>query len=217
MDPNTAAFFRVEGTLTSRPTLMAAGWLAANSQTLAHRLTRLGAVAMSAPFSLGGDPTLATRMAWLGLRGMTEDRLVVLGEEYWATYLEDSLLPVGLDLVQRAKRDGRRIVLISDNLSEVMAPLKNHLGADNIFCNRMELRNSVATGRLVEPVISRVGGAWLREFAGEHSVDLQGSCGYGASSSDSMMLSAVGMPCAVHPDRGLRRIARDLDWPVVEA
>lgn len=217
MDSNTAAFFRVEGTLTSRSTVMAAGWLAANSQELTHRFTRLGAVALSAPFAFAGDPTLATRMAWLGLRGMSEDRLIVLGEEYWATYLKDALLPVGLDLLQRAKRDGRRIVLISDNLHEVVAPLAEQVNADHVFCNRMELRNNVATGRLREPVISRIGGSRLRDFADERGLDLHASCGYGASSSDSMMLSAVGMPCAVHPDRGLRRIARDLDWPVVEA
>ncbi len=217
MDPKTAAFFRVEGTLTSRPTVMAAGWLAANSQELTQRVTRLGAVALSAPFALGGDPTLATRMAWLGLRGMSEDRLVILGEEYWATYLENSLLPVGLDLLQRARADGRRVVLVSDNLNEVIAPLAKQVRADHVFCNRMELRNGSATGRLVEPVISRVGGARLRDFAEERGLDLQASCGYGASSADSMMLSAVGLPCAVHPDRRLRRIARDLDWPVVEA
>ena len=217
MDRKTAAFVRVEGTVIGRPTVLSAGWLAANSQEMAHRVTRLGAVALSAPFAFGGDPTLATRMAWLGLRGMSEDRLVVLGEEYWATYLRDHLLVVGLDLVQRARSEGRDIVLISDNLDTIVGHLARKIGADHVFCNRMELRNGVATGRLVEPVISRVGGAWLREFADERGLDLAASCGYGASSSDSMMLSAVGLPCAVQPDRGLRRIARDLDWPVMEA
>ena len=33
---------------------------------------------------------------------------------------------------------------------------------------------------------------------------------------DQLLLSAIGLPCAVHPDRQLRRVARDLDWPVVE-
>ena len=217
MKPKTAAFIRVEGTLISRPTLLAAGWLAANSQEMARRVTRLGAVALSTPFALGGDSTLATRMAWLGLRGMSEDRLVVLGEEYWSLYLENQLLGIGMDLVQRARSEGRHVVLISDNLDTIIAPLAKKVRAEHVFCNRMELRNGVSTGRLVEPVISRVGGSWLRDFASERGVDLGASCAYGTSSSDSMMLSAVGLPCAVQPDRGLRRIARDLDWPVMEA
>ena len=102
MEAKTAAFIRVEGALLGRPTLLAAGWLAANSQEMTHRVTRLGAVALAAPFAFGGDATVATRMAWMGLRGMSEDRIVILGEEYWSLYLEDSLLGLGLDLVQRA-------------------------------------------------------------------------------------------------------------------
>jgi len=217
MEAKTAAFIRVEGALLGRPTLLAAGWLAANSQEMTHRVTRLGAVALSAPFAFGGDATVATRMAWMGLRGMSEDRIVILGEEYWSLYLEDSLLGLGLDLVQRARAEGREIVLVSDNLDTVVGPLARKLRADHLFCNRMELRDGVATGRLVEPVISRVGGAWLRAFADERGVDLGSSCAYGTSGLDSMMLSAVGLPCAVQPDRALRRMARDLDWPVMEA
>ena len=42
------------------------------------------------------------------------------------------------------------------------------------------------------------------------------SWAYGASAADSLLLSAIGQPCAVNPDRQLRRLAKDHDWPVVE-
>ena len=78
-------------------------------------------------------------------------------------------------------------------------------------------RKDRATGRLEDPVIGRIGGAWLRDFAREHDLDLSRSAAYGGTDSDVPLLSSVGLPCAVHPDRGLRAAAVDLRWPIVEA
>jgi phosphoserine phosphatase len=218
MTTRPAAFFRVEGALSARPAALAAAWLAANAQHVGVRAARLGAVALSAPFALGlGDPTTGHRLAWAGLRGMSDDRLAVLGEEYFEGYVRDQLRPVGLDLLGRARADGLAIVLVSDNLDVVVEPLAEQLRADLLLCNHLELRSGRATGRLCDPVVSRFGGAWLREVAEEHELDLSRSRAYGATGADQVLLSAIGHPCAVHPDRTLRRVARDLDWPVVDA
>lgn len=161
--------------------------------------------------------TTATRMTWMGVRGMSEDRLVVLGEEYYEKYVEDALVDVGVELLEKAKKRGERIVLISDNIDLIIKPLAQKLGADDLICNRLEFRKEKATGRLEDPVIGgNVAGQWARGFAEAHSIDLSESWGYGASGADSLLLSALGRPCAVNPDRQLRRLARDHDWPVVE-
>jgi putative phosphoserine phosphatase/1-acylglycerol-3-phosphate O-acyltransferase len=214
---SAAAFFRVEGPLVQRSAAVAAAWLAANSQQMSQRIARLGAVALAAPLSLGRDATTATRMAWMGLRGMSADRLEVLGEEYFETHLRDHIRPVGRDLLARARREKLEIVLVSDHLDCIVRPLAASLNVSMVVANRMELRNHKATGRLEDPVVGRLGGTWLRNFAQQHDIDLQRSCAYGAHDTDVPLLSSVGLPCAVHPDRGLRAAARDLDWPVVEA
>lgn len=218
MSARPAAFFRVEGALVGRPSALAPAWLAANAQHLGQRFAGLGAVALSAPFSLpAADPVLGQRLAWMGLRGTSEDRLVVLGREYAESVLLPAVRPVGRDLLARARSDRRAVVLVSDGLHAVMQPLADALGADLLVSNRMELRNGRATGRLCDPVVGRFGGQWLRSFAAEHDLDLQRSTAYGARAEDQVLLAGIGLPCAVHPDRRLRRVARDLDWPVVEA
>jgi len=191
--------------------------MATNSQTFGQRLGRLGAVVASAPFALSGDVGTGTRLAWSSLRGMSEDRLAVLGEEYWHSFLDGQLLPIGLDLLERARADRRRIVLISDNLDTIVSHVAEAIRADDVLCNRMELRNGRATGRLADPVVTHPGGRWLRDWAAEEGIDLAKSCGYGAAAADAVLLSAIGLPCAVRPDRRLRRMAGDLDWPVVDA
>lgn len=216
----TAAFFRVEGTLTERGSLAASAWLASNAQGVGERVARLGNVALAAPFALMGElqtGATATRMTWMGVRGMTEDRLTLLGEEYYEKYLKGDVLDIGKDLLKQAKKQDRRVVLISDNIDLVVAPFAEELGADDLICNRLEMRKGKATGRLEDPVIGgNVTGQWARSFAQEHEIDLMASWAYGASAADSLLLSAIGQPCAVNPDRQLRRLAKDHDWPVVE-
>lgn len=218
--PRAAAFVRVEGTLLKRPTIAAAAYLAANAQGLGQRLTRLGNLALAAPFALSGSlaaGSTATRATWAGVRDMGEDRLHVLSEEYWEQYLEPNVREVGLDLIKQARKRGARIVLISDNIDWIVTPLAETVGADDLVCNRLELKKGRATGRLVEPIIGgQMAGSWARQFATRHDIDLERSFAYGASGGDSLLLSAIGQPCAVSPDPFLRRIARDHDWPVVD-
>ena len=218
--PRSAAFFRLEGTLVTRPTLAAAAWLAGNAQGLGERLARLGNVALAAPIALRGELSTgvtSSRLTWMGLRGMSEDRITVLAAEYVEEFLAGELLEVGVRLVGEARRQGRRVVLISDNIDLIAGPLADRVEADDVISNRLEFRKGKATGRLEDPVIGgNVAGQWARDFAKEHGLDLDQSYAYGASAADSLLLSAIGRPCAVNPDRALRRIARDHAWPVVE-
>lgn len=216
----SAAFFRVEGTLTRRPTLAAAAWLAANGQQLGARLGRLGTIAAAAPFAVGGTPledrTFATRLAWSGLRGTSEDRLVLLGEDYAETRLIPSLTELGGEVLRRARDQGHVLVLVSDNIDTIIEPVARHLGIEHVLCNRLELRRGRATGRLADPVIgAHADISGLRAWCREREIDLDRSAAYGHTGTDATLLSAVGLPCAVDPDRTLRRVARDLAWPIV--
>ncbi|MCO4745436.1 MAG: haloacid dehalogenase-like hydrolase [Proteobacteria bacterium] len=214
----SAAFVRVEGVLLGRPTLATAAWLAANAQRVRERFARLGATALALPFALGADKGAANRLGWAALRGVSEDRIAVLGEEYAEQYLLENLRETGLELVSQARRRHDRLVLVSDNIGPVVQRVADQISADELLCNQLEFNASGATGRLREPrVSSHLSGQGLRSYAATHGIDLARSAAYGSSAADSLLLSAVGLPCAAHPDRALRRVARDYDWPIVEA
>ncbi len=216
----SAAFFRVEGSLSPRPTLTAAAWFAGNAQHVGERFARLSNVALAAPFLFGSplrDATVGSRMAWMGLRGMSEDRLVILGEEYFEDYVAPKLRQVGVELLEKARDRGQKIVLISDNLEVVIRPLAQHLEVPDYVCNRMEIERGKCTGRLVDPVFGgNTAGRWAKRFAADNGIDLARSSAYGSEADDGLLLEAIGRPCAIHPDRQLRAMARDLDWPVLE-
>jgi putative phosphoserine phosphatase / 1-acylglycerol-3-phosphate O-acyltransferase len=217
---STATFVRVEGALLRRPTLATAAWLAANAQTFGQRAFGLGTVLAAAPLALRGtplaDPATALRLAWAGLRDVSEDRLEILGEAYYRAHLADAIRPAGRTALDRARAMGDRIVLVSDNLDVVAKHLAADLGADHLVCNRLELRRERATGRLADPVIGgSLGGSRLVAFAVEHGFELARCGAVGSRGADGVLLAAVARPCAVAPDADLRRLARDLDWPIL--
>ena len=218
---NTAAFFRVEGIVLGRGVLAASAYIAANAKKFGERALRLGLVALAAPVHglLGQtDRALAHRIVHLAFRGMSEDRVAILAEEYAEDILKGKLLDQGVELMKRARDEGRRVVLLSDGVSSIMEPFARHLKHhDELVCNHLEVRDGEATGKLLDPIIGGAsGGRWLRQYALEHDLDLAHSAAYGSHGPDMLLLSAVGRPCAVNPDFVLRRSARDADWPIIE-
>jgi fatty acyl-CoA reductase len=216
----TAAFFRVEGTLVDRGALAASAYFASNAQGFAERALRVGALALGAPlygFLANSDRTLATRAAYVTLRHMSEDRIVELADEYYDDILEDRLYERGKELVKQARKEGHRVVLVSEGIEQVVGRLLKELGADDLVCNRLEFKNNECTGKLLEPIVGGHDiGKWVRKYAKEHALELGRSVAYAAHGADLLLLSAVGNPCAVNPDFALRGAARDADWPVLE-
>lgn len=216
-----AAFFRVEGTLIPLGAVSAAAYFAANSNGFRERALRLGHLAFAGPiYSVLGqsDRTLANRLTYLALRNMSRDRVAILADEYFQDMLKDRILEGGIELLRKARKQGHRVVLISDGLSEIIEPLVEELKyVDDFICNRLEYRDDKTTGRLLDPV---VGGhdsvKWAQHYAQQHDLSLKQSVVYAAHGPDLLLMSAVGFPCAVNPDFTLRRAARDADWPVMD-
>lgn len=217
----TAAFFRVEGTLVARGAVSLAAYCAAHQARLGDRFLRLGQLAVTAPvYAVLGqsDRVLANRLAYLALRNMSEDRVAVLAEEYFEQILKPRVLKGGLELLKSARAAGHRIVLISDALEPVVAALAQHVRhVDDYVCNRLELRDGLATGKLLAPVIGgHDSDGYARDYASARGLDLARSVAYGAHGPDLLLLSAVGARCAVNPDFTLRRAAQQAAWPVLD-
>jgi phosphoserine phosphatase len=208
-----AAFVRVEETLLPAGAIPAALEGARSAPGLGERLLRLGAVGVGLP-ALGAlalhDRRRALRLAGLTWRGLTTDRVEILAAER-AELLAESARPGGLELIARARAAGHAIVLLSHGLEETLRPLARRLEADALLAGRLEVRDGVATGRVLEH--DRTGRAvrWA-EGAG---VSLEGSYAYGSDLGDLDLLRRVGFPCAVNPDRVLRREAARASWPVL--
>jgi len=135
-----------------------------NAQTFAERFRRRGQIFLMAllrPFLYSTNRKFATRAVHTVLRGVTRDRLDLLGEEFFLYKLKPRLKERGVRKVQELVQSGAEVVLVSQGLEHVMRPLAQHLGVKRIVANRLEFRDGTATGRLLVPVI-RPRGAFAR-------------------------------------------------------
>jgi len=127
-----------------------------NGQTFIERWMRRGLVLVMAllrPFLYATNRVFATRVVHTVLRGVSRDRLDLLGEEYFQYKLKPQLKADGVRELKQLIDTGADVVLVSQGLDHVMGPLAKHLGAKWVMANRLEFREGMATGRLIDPVI----------------------------------------------------------------
>jgi len=149
-------YWRVEGSLIDLTVVRPVAFFTWNAQALSERIRRRGTIFLMAllrPFLYSTNRKFATRVVHTALRGVTRDRLDLLGEEYFQYKLKPRLKKRGVEKVQELVEAGVDLVLVSQALEHVMRPLAQHLGVKRIIANRLEFRDGKATGRLLEPVI----------------------------------------------------------------
>jgi len=152
-------FVHVEGPGALLPAqgVRQAGFLVRNARGVFERVYRSGAFIVAAgfhPFLRGSRPDLAHRALCICLRSLTRDRLDFLGEEYVQRVLWARLDPGRVARLQRHLDQGDRVVLVSSWLDHIVRPLARKLGVERILCNRLEFRDGISTGRLLDPVVT---------------------------------------------------------------
>ncbi len=146
----------MEGSLLDLTVVRPVAFFTWNAQTFAERFRRRGLIFLMAllrPFLYSTNRKFATRVVHTALRGVTRDRLDLLGEEYFQYKLKPQLKISGVEKVRELVQSGADLVLVSQALEQIMRPLAQHLGVKRIVANRLEFRDGTATGRLLEPVI----------------------------------------------------------------
>jgi len=149
-------YWRVEGSLLDLTVVRPVAFFTWNAQTFSERFRRRGLIFLMAllrPLLYATNRKFATRVVHTVLRGVTRDRLDLLGEEYFQYKLQPHLKKEGVQQVRDLVNSGAEVVLVSQALDHLMRPLAQFLGVKYIVANRLEFRDGTATGRLLDPVI----------------------------------------------------------------
>ena len=158
-------YWRVEGSLLELGALRPVGFFTWNAQSFSERWARRAgmlAMAVTRPFAYAASRTFATRLLHALLRGVSRDRLDLLGEEYFHYVLRPQMRAKAVDALREAVKGGERIILVGQLLENIMRPLANHFGVEGFIANRLEYREGQATGRLADPIVRPRGPlAWI--------------------------------------------------------
>jgi HAD superfamily hydrolase (TIGR01490 family) len=132
------------------------------------------------------------------------------------TVVDPLVYAEAVTLIAEHQLAGRDVVIVSSSGAEVVEPIGTMLGADHSVGTRMVVHEGRYTGEIEFYAYGPGKAQVIRELAEEHGYDLSASWAYSDSETDIAMLSIVGHPTAVNPDRALRRVAEQRGWPVLE-
>ena len=136
--------------------------------------------------------------------------------ELAAEALAASLQPFARPIFEEHRAAGRPLVLATTTPYDLVKPLADALGFDDVVATRYGERDGVYDGTLDGEFVW--GDGKLRAitaWAVEHTVALGESWAYSDSYYDVPMLSAVQHPVVVNPDPRLALLAVVRRWPVV--
>ncbi|HTS97275.1 MAG TPA: HAD family hydrolase [Streptosporangiaceae bacterium] len=213
-----AAFFDLDKTIISRSSTLAFGpsfyrhGLITRSEAVRTALAQLA-------FRLGGaDHQQMERVrAQVGnlCRGWSADRV----SDIVRRHLNETILPLvyadARRLIAAHGSAGQDVIIVSTSGLEMVAPIGALLGASEVIATRMKVADGCYTGEMEFWAYGEAKASRVRELASARGYRLPDCYAYSDSITDLPMLEAVGHPRAVNPDRALRRVARERDWPVL--
>ena len=213
-----AAYFDLDKTILATSSTWALGTPMRRSGLISSRALAYGLIAQI-PYLLVGAGTQrsSSLMEHLALMsaGISRRDLMEVVEGALTTAIEPAVYAEALDLIEGHRRAGHDVVVVSASISEMVAPIARLVGADRAVATHMEVgEDGLFTGRISRSMLHSEKVVALREDAAAHGIDPARCWAYSDSISDEPMLSAVGHPVAVNPDRDLRRLAQERDWPV---
>jgi len=131
-----------------------------------------------------------------------------------AERLAEDVLPYARLLIDEHHAAGRLVVMATTSPYDLVAPLAERLGIDDVIATRYGERDGAYDGTVDGHFVWGPGKlAAVRDWAAEHGVDVDRSWAYSDSIYDLPLLSAVRHATAVNPDPRLRIVALLRRWP----
>ena len=125
------------------------------------------------------------------------------------------------DVVARLKdhqSQGHLVVIASGSFTPCLDLIGKHFGVSHLIGTQLEVSNDKYTGKMIPPVITgKAKAEKVRGLLSARGVDVEwlSSYAYGDSFTDREMLSLVGNPVAVYPDKKLFALATEQNWEVI--
>ncbi len=214
-----AAFFDLDKTVIARASMVAFGRPLYRAGLISRWILLRALYGQLVYLYVGADERRIHRMrdAVLALtKGWDQEHVRRIVRETLIEVVEPIVFDEAVELMAEHRQAGRVVYLISASPEEIVIPLAEYLGADDVIATRSKVDEG---GRYTGEVDFYAYGPYkaeaMRAIADERGIDLEASYAYSDSATDLPMLEIVGHPGAVNPDRDLARVARQHEWEIL--
>lgn len=214
----SAAFFDVDGTLLSGSFAVTVGRKISHLMP-ASRLRASAFAAYNVRFRFTGSEYQVSALAGsaaAALQGVSVEECVAYTRMFTFSALGSRLFEGSWELLSNERRKGRQVVLATAAPQFVADAVAEFVGADVALGTVLGVRHGLFDGTMPQGLchgsekLARV-----RAHALECGFSLGKCSAYSDSVHDLPLLTAVGFPTVVNPDRVLAKCAGQLDWPVL--
>lgn len=218
MAPTTAAFFDLDKTIIATSSSLAFSKPFQAGGLITRRAVLRTVYAQFVFLTGGADHDQMEKMRQF-MSSLVAGWDVATVREIVADTLHNVVDPLVYDeavsLIEEHKAAGRDVVIVSSSGADVVDPIGEMLGADRVVATRLEIAEGRYTGDIEYYAYGPEKAHAIEELADARGYDLAECFAYSDSITDLPMLEAVGHPSVVNPDKELRKVAEERDWPVL--
>lgn len=217
---HTYAFFDVDGTLLNTKSMFSfhdywyRRWNRLNGQAVSEEFEDVTAILRGLAEN-GAPRELINRRYYEFFAGRPVDTVTACAQAWSRSVLADPNLFVTevVDELDGLRAKGVEPVFVSGSFKEILAPIADHLGVQEVLATSLLHVNGKYTGRFEAPQTIGDGKvAAIAEFLAHRAAEAADCWAFGDDVSDVPMLSAVGHPVAVIGDHALDSVARNRGW-----
>ena len=199
-----AAFFDLDKTVIARSSVLAFSKPFFNEGLLNRRSVLKSSYAQFLFLMSGADHDQMDRMrsfVTAMCTGWDAEQVKSVVNETMHEVVTPLVFAEAADLIAGHRRCGRDVVIVSASGEEVVAPIAKALGATHAMATQMVVEDGRYTGEIAFYCYGEAKAAAVRELAEREGYQLEHCYAYSDSLTDVPMLSAVGHPAVVNPDR----------------
>jgi HAD superfamily hydrolase (TIGR01490 family) len=213
-----AAFFDLDKTVIAKASMVAFSGPLHRAGLLSRRMLLRAAWGQLVYAQFGASPEKLVKLRDSVLRltiGWDQAEIGAIVRDTLVDVVEPIVYDEALELIREHRSAGRKVFIVSASPEEIVAPLAQYLGVDEMIATRAELDDQGRyTGRTELYCYGPAKVVAIEAVAERDGIDLAASYAYSDSATDLPMLEAVGHAIAVNPDRELLRAAKARGWDV---
>lgn len=121
-----------------------------------------------------------------------------------------------LNLINLHKKEGQRIVLVSNTIDIIVKEVAEYLGVSEYLCTNLEKNKNIYTGKIKGEINYGENKAKnIKKYFEKNKLFFSKSWGYGDHFSDIYMLKLVKYPFVINPNKKLRKEAGIKKWNIL--
>jgi len=135
----------------------------------------------------------------------------------WEEYVKAKMWPETVRIAQEHVKNGREVWIVTASPVQMGQYIAKELGLTGALGTILEVKDGLLTGEFEgRPLHGKAKAKAIKKLATERGISLKRSYAYSDSHNDLYMLTKVGHPVAVNPDKTLLRFAKAARWKILD-